>query len=606
MANIKITPTDLDFDAIKTNLKAYLKNQSTFQDYDFDGSGLSVLVDILAYNTHYNALYNNLTINEMFLDSARKRNSVVSIAKELGYRPQSAKCAKATVNITLSSASSTVFSISAASPFTTIVDNKTYNFYSESNLVSPSASHSYTFNNVTLIEKSNILSYKYTVADGIQYLIPNTAVDLSTLTVSVQESSGSSITTPFMLADTIVDVTNISNVYWVKEIDNGLYELIFGDDIIGTKLSNGNVVTINYCVSSLDAPNGARVFNYTGLPSGWNASISTTSPASGGSGAEDIDSIRFNAPRAYAAQNRGVTANDYKALIYANVPAAKSVSVWGGEDNIPPVYGKTFICIKPKTTDVLTTAQKTDILNNVLKTRNILTVVPEIVDPEYINIVLKTTVYYNELATNRTADTIKSIITDVITNYDSNELQRFDGIFRHSKLSKLIDESEDSIVSNVTTVTLKRNVIPKYNIYANYTINLINPLYYSGVPEDIVLSSGFYIQGSSDVHYLVDDGIGNITLFKLSADNTKIIVNSTIGTVDYAKGYISISNLNISSLVGDFFTFYIKPSSNDVVSALTQIAQVSLEDLSVTVLADKTMSGDLRGGQNYTFTSSRI
>jgi len=606
MASKKINYTELDFDGIRNNLIEFLKGQSTFTDYNFEGSGLSVLIDLLSYNTMYNGVYNNLSINEMFLDSARKRNSVVSISKELGYRPQSATCATATVNITMTSASPTTFIIPANTPFLTTIDGVTYTFYNSSVLSSNTTALSYIFQNIVLTEKKDILTFDYNAGTNTKYIIPNKDVDLNTLNVRVQDSISSSTITTFTISNNIVDITSTSNVYWVKEIDDGSYELTFGNGKIGTALSDGNIVKLDYCVSSLEAPNGAKLFTYGGtLIPGVYTSIITQSAASGGSSAEDIESIRYNAPRAHSAQNRGVTIDDYKALIYSNFPDAKSVSAWSGEDNIPPVYGKTYICVKPKNSDVLTNAQKDTIIKSILAQRNVVTITPVIVDPEIINIILNVTVYYNELTTTRTAETIRQLIIASLVNYNSTELQKFDGIFRYSKVSKLIDNTESSIINNITTVTLKRYVTPKYNILSNYVINLINPIYYSGAAEDIVISTGFYIEGSSEIHYLVDDGVGKIILFNKKDVNYRTVVNPSIGTVDYARGVITIVGLKINSIVGDYFTFYIKPSSNDVVSALTQIAELSIDDLNVNVISDKTSSGDLRGGQNYTFTSSR-
>jgi hypothetical protein len=451
MASKKINYTELDFDGMKNNLKDYLSGQSVFSDYDFDGSGLSILLDVLTYNTMYNGVYNNLSINEMFLDSARKRNSVVSISKELGYRPQSAICATATIDLTLTSGTLTTFSVPANTPFVTTVNGVTYTFYNSSALTYNTPTLTHTFTDVVLTEKSNILSFNYTVADGTRYIIPNKNVDLNTLTVSIQESISSSILTPYTEAGNIVDILPTSNVYWVKEIDDGLYELTFGNNTIGTSVSNGNIVKLNYCVSSLDAPNGAKLFSLpSNIGAGITTSIVTKSAAANGSLPEDIDSIRFNAPRAYSAQNRGVTRDDYKSIIYANFSSAKSVSVWGGEDNIPPVYGKTFICIKPKDADVLTIAQKEYVLNAILAQKNLVTVIPEIVDPESINIMLDTTVYYNELLTTRTGGAIQQLVTDTLLNYNVTELQKFDGIFRYSKVSKLIDNAESSIINNIT------------------------------------------------------------------------------------------------------------------------------------------------------------
>lgn len=607
--NKNINVAELDFDSIKSNLKTFLRGQDTFQDYDFDGSGLSVLLDVLAYNTHYQGIYNNLAVNEMFLDSARKRNSVVSLSKMLGYTPRSAYSSQAIVNITVTTTGlgPSILTIPAGKLFNTTVNGITYTFYNRDNITSSGPSTVYTFSDVVIIE-GKPLSFSYNVTAGSKFIIPNQYTDLSTLNVRVQESASSSYIETYALAGSIVDITADSKVYWVKEIDNGLYELTFGDGNIGKSVVSGNIVHIDYFVSSLDAPNGAKVFIYgdSAVIPNSQLTVATTSPASGGSAPEDIDSIRFNAPKAYSAQNRAVTPGDYTALIYEYVPSAKSVSVWGGEDNIPPVYGKTFICIKPVGADLLTTQQKNDILSTILSSRNIVSITPIILDPEYIDIEVSSSVYYNSRETVRAASDIETIVKDSILNYDANELQKFDSVFRQSKLSRIIDTSEPSIVSNITTISLRRKINPKYNFSAEYSINIINPIYSNGVPEDAVISTGFYIKGSSNIHYLVDDGLGNIQLFYKSASGgSRIIVNPTIGTVNYAAGKINIKNLNITGIADAYFQLNITPQSYDVVSAFTQIAQIAQDKLSVSVIDDNTSTGDLRGGTNYIFTSSR-
>ena len=614
--NKRINVTDLDFDQIKANLKNFLKGQSEFSDYDFEGSAMSVLLDVLAYNTHYNALYNNLSINEMFLDSASKRNSVISRAKELGYTPRSSVSATAKVNLTITSPTSgpSVVNIPAYSQFNTVINGTQYSFYTKESLSAVGASTSYTLNDVILTEGTP-LTYRYDVTSGTRYIIPNTNVDLSTLRVRVQENASSSTYYAYTLSTSIVDADSTTKVFWVKEIDDGLYEVTFGDGIVGKGLVAGNVVHFDYFTSNQEAANGARLFSYAGSPpyTGASVSVTTTSVAAGGAAPEDLDSIKFNAPRSYAAQNRAVTPDDYRALIYANFSDAASVAVWGGEDNDPPIYGKTFISVKPKTALKLTVQQKSEIINTILAQRNIVSITPEIVDADFINVALTTTVYYNERDTVRTSNDIANIVRDTILNYNDTDLQKFEGVFRFSKLSRLIDAAEPSIVSNITTVLLRRKVAPRYNVSAEYTINVINPIYTEGVPEGAVSSTGFYIQGSDKIHYIEDDGYGNIALFyhgAADANNsgsttTHIVVNPKIGTVDYAKGVINIKNLNITGLADIDFEITIKPESNDVVSAFTQIAQIATDHLVVTAIADKTINGDLRGGKNYQFTSSR-
>jgi len=614
MTSKKINYNTLDFDEQKAGLKTFLSGQDIFKDYDFEGSGLSVLLDILTYNTHYNSIYNNLSINEMFLDSARKRNSVVSLAKMLGYTPKSANCSVATVSVTVNTTGQgpETMILPANNMFTTSINGKTYSFYNRSSHTAL-GTNSYTFTNVDITEGVP-LTYRFIVNTATKFVIPNINVDINTLSVKVLENQSSSTSTIFKRVDNLLDINASTPVYWVKEIDNQLYEIVFGTGIIGKALENGNVVILDYMVSSLDAPNNAKLFNGSALTFsstdniGFTISgiplITTSSISAGGKNIEDVESIRFSAPKSYSAQHRSVTSEDYKALIYDNVPEAESVSVWGGEDEMPPIYGKVFVCIKPYNSVVLSTQQKIEILNTVLKSKTVVTVLPEIVDPEYINIAINTTVYYNELITTKTAHDIDTIVRDTINSYNDTELQRFDGVFKYSKLSRLIDESEPSIISNITTISLKKELIPKYNISALYHIHIINPIYYSGVPEDNVLSTGFYIYGSSEIHYLVDDGVGNMVLFYILG-SSRVIRNSSIGNVDYANGIINITNLHITSIVGSSIEVTIKPSSNDVVTAYTQIAQISPSLLTTTVISDQSVNGNLRGGKNYVFTTSR-
>ena len=607
-SNKKINVTTLDFDDIKTNLKTFLSGQTEFQDYDFEGSAMSVLLDVLAYNTHYNALYNNLAINEMFLDSARKRNSVVSLSKMLGYSPRSATCAQATITLTVSAPSSgaTILTLPAYTPFNTTIDGANYTFYTTGSVTVTSITGVFVFQNLVITEGTP-LTFNTTVGTNTRYIIPNSDIDLNTLTIRIQDSATSSVYTTFAKADSLVNVNSTSKSYWVKEIDDALYEITFGDGNLGMQLDVGNIVHMNYFVSSLDAPNKARQFTYGGptlIPSA-QISITTIGAAANGASSEDIDSIRFNAPRMYASQNRCVTPDDYKSIVYSLFSDAASVTCWGGEDNNPPVYGKVYICIKPKDADKLTTTQKSGLISSILQSRNVVSVVPVIVDPEYINIAVTTTVYYNEQATAKTASEIAGIVTNTINAYNVNELDRFDGVFRFSKLSKLIDNSDPSITNNITTILLRRALVVRYNTSAQYLLNLINPIWSAGQPEESFKSTGFYIAGSDEIHYLDDDGVQYVRLFRYGTNGIKIIVNPTIGNIDYTNGVIDIKNLNITALANLDLELSIRPLSNDVVSALTQIAHIPPEHLKVTAIPDPTASGDLRGGYNYTFTSSR-
>ena len=607
--NKRISVSELDFDAIKDNLKEFLRGQEQFSDYDFEGSGLAVLLDVLAYNTHYNGIYTNLAVNELFLDSASKRASVVSLSKMLGYTPRSARCAKAIVNATVVAPTSSpdVVTIPANQEFLTSINNVTYTFYNRSAVtVARSTSGNYTFSDLEIIEGTP-LSFKYTVAPGIRYIIPNPNVDIDTISVKVQETADSDTFEVFNRASSLLDVTNATKLYFIKEIDDGLYEIEFGNGTVGRQLENGNVITIEYFVSSLDAPNSASSFTYGGVSiAGGNLAVTTIERATGGDASEDIDSIKYNAPRMYAAQNRAVTPDDYKAIIFSQFPPAESITVWGGEDNDPPVYGKTFISIKPKDASKLTNLQKDFVLNNILSQRNIVSITPEIIDPEFFNIKVTSFVYYNPRETDKTPSQIETIVKDAILDYDDTDLQRFDGVLRFSKLTKIIDEADPSITNNITRIMVRRQFAPAFGISSEYKLNMINPISQDGGKQgDVFSTTGFFVPNSTFVHFLDDDAQGNIRLYYINNNFEKVIVDPTIGTIEYEIGRVVVRNLTIVALSDPIFEMQVKPESYDVVSALNQVVQISRELLRVEAIADPTATGDLRAGYNYQFNSIR-
>ena len=606
--NKRIQVSELDFDAIKSNLKTFLQGQTEFQDYDFEGSGLSVLLDVLAYNTHYNGIYTNLAVNECFLDSASKRASVVSLAKMLGYMPRSASCATATVTATVTSPTSSpsTVTIPAMQPFTTSIDNVSYTFYNRSAVTTALASGAYTFTGLVLTEGTP-LQYKYTMAPGVRFIIPNANADLNTLTVSVQQTSSSDVYEVYTRADTITEITELSHVYFVKEIDDGLYEISFGNDNLGIALSNGNVVTLDYMVSSLEEPNSASSFTYGGVTlAGSSLSVTATAAASGGASSESIDEIKFNAPKYYAAQNRAVTPDDYKAIILKNFPEAQTISVWGGEDNNPPIYGKTYICIKPKEASELTNLQKEFIKNNILDSRNIVSITPEIVDPEFFNIKVTSFVHYNPRATTKTAAQIETLVKESIMRYNDDDLERFDSVLRYSKLTKIIDETDPAIINNITRIMIRHPHEVTYNIATQYVLDLINPISQDGGKQgEVFASTGFYIPNSTELHFLDDDANGNIRLYYLNTNFEKVIVTPDIGTINYDTGSIVVRSLTNRAIDGAFFEWQVKPESYDVVSALNQIVQIDPTLLTVEAIADNTINGDMQAGYNYQFNSIR-
>lgn len=603
--NNKITTTALDFNSIKTNLKDYLKGQQRFSDYDFEGSGLSILLDVLAYNTHYNALYNNLAVNEAFLDSASKRASVVSKAKELGYVPQSARSATAVVKVVMINDqldAPQTMEIPRYTPFTSSVNGTSYTFYTAESYLAYKQDNQYIFEEVMLVE-GQLLDYSWT-ADGINnaFTIPNPNVDVSTLRVIVQDNAQTASFDTYTLATSMLEVGDTSLVYFLKELNNNYHQIEFGNDVVGKQLSAGNVVSVNYIVSNQDGPNGARVFQFNGgQVNNTQIFVSTTTPAFGGSAPEDLDAIKWNAPRQFAAQNRCVTLDDYRSIVYSQFPNAQSINVWGGEQNNPPSYGDVYISVKPTNADTLSDGQKDFLLNDVIGPRRMVTLHPKLVDPTYIKVEMATSFYYNPENTFRQAQDIAAVVRTVINDYDNNTLSKFGGILKSSALTRLVDASEESITSSITTIKLHVDVDPVFNQSVEYKIELGNPIYNSGLPEDSILSSGVNVLNSPGVVYFddvptEDSDYGIIRMISYTGNQKNLIKN--VGTVQYSKGLITISGVIITGVAGPSFTFVIKPQSNDVVSARNQIVTIPNELLTITPVIDTS-------ADTYKFTSSR-
>lgn len=610
--NNKIIVDSLEFDGIKQNLKNFLRGQKQFKDYDFEGSNLSILVDVLTYNTYYNAIYNNLALNEVFIDSASKRNSVVSIAKQLGYTPKSTRSSKAAVNLTVIYPNSNTdidqLVLPKSTTFTSVVNDNTYYFINrDERIATRNANGQFIFDNIELTE-GKIAIEKYVVEPGVKFKINNQFCDTSTLRVYVNDSAMTGDPVVFTLADNITNVGPNSNVYFLKEVDDGLYEINFGDGSIGAKLSTGNLITIEYIISSGSESNNCKIFKpeLGSIANGAIIRISTVASATGGGEAESIESIRFNAPRSNVTQNRAVTESDYQNIIFSNFDNAKSINVWGGEENTPKMYGKVFICVRPKNNLFLTDDEKSLLTNSILKPKSIITVYPEIVDPEYLNIEVNTAYYYNPANTTRSVSAITDIIKNTILNYASSDLQRFNGMFRQSKLSRLIDTSEKSILSNITTIKLRKEIEPKFNTNAQYVVNLGNPIYTEGVAEDAFISTAFYMPNSGTrLFYLRDDGIGNVVLFYKDYKDgfQEVIVDKNIGIINYASGIMKINGLNISAIEGNALEFIFKPESYDVVGVRNQIIEIPSSMINVTAIVDSVAVG--RGTSTYVHTSSR-
>jgi len=605
--NNKIAVSELDFDGIKNNLKTYLRGQSELSDYNFDGSGLSLLLDILAYNTHYNALYTNLAINESWLDSAVKRDSIVSRAFELGYTPRSARASTAVINVIATGVNDNPTSLILAknTMFRTSLNNKQYTFYSTHASTAIRIGNKYTFSNVE-IKEGTPLKETYVVNTGTRVLISNKNCDTTTIAVTVRDTLSSTSETVYTQVEDILSVKASDPVYFIKEIEGKKYELQFGNGRIGKALQNGNVVTIAYMVTNKDVANGARAFKYEsgGLYAN-SVSVETRTLSYGGAETESVESIKHSAPRMFSAVNRAVTIEDYKTIIQKHYPHIDAINVWSGAENHPPVYGKVFIAIKPSNETVLSPNAKNIIKSEILKSRNLVTITPEFVDPFYLNIALDTTIYYDPKLTTKTNYELEALVKQSIASYNDSDLKQFDSAFRYSKLMNIIDSTDTSITSNITTVKIRRPVTVKYNTTARYNFHIDNPIYSAGVPEEAVTSTGFYVSGSNEVQYLIDDGYGVIKRYYLDLNNTKIYTNTNQGFVNYTTGEIILNDLTITSLAVSDFSLIIKPHSNDIISVREHIAQIDFNNVKISSVVDTISSGNSYGGTSYTFTPSR-
>mgnify|MGYP001486051195 FL=1 len=614
MAKLEIS--QLNFDQIKANLKQYLSNQNTFKDYDFEGSGMAVLLDLLAYNTHYLSYNANIAANEMFIDTADLRPSIVSLAKALGYTPNSVRSPVADINVVVNGATGATLTMNAGTQFTTTVDNVNYNFVTiGSNTISP-IDGVYTFSNLKVYEGTYV-SYNYTAntTDVDQkFLINSENADTTTLTVQVQESATDTTTNTYTRATSITELDSDSKVYFLQESDDGKFEVYFGDGVVGKAIANGNIVILKYVVTNKTAANGATSFALSGNIGGnTNVTITVNSNAANGSEAETKDSIKFKAPKSYAAQDRAVTVNDYKVKveeIYAN---SRSVSAWGGEDNDTPFYGRVYIAIQPNTGSTITDTNKTDIVTQ-LKKFSVASVTPVIVDPETTNILLTSNIKYDEKQTTKTANEIKTLVTAAVTNYNTNTLQKFDSVLRYSKLLEIIDDANTSILSNITTLKLRKSFTPTLSTSTNYTVNFSNALYnpHSGHNTSaggILSSTGFKIDGDTNVYFFDDDGQGNVRRYYL-VGSVRTYVDNTAGTITYSSGAVAINALTMASIenirgaASSVIELTVTPSSNDIVPVRAQVIDIDVANSTFTVQADTLVGGSANAGIGYTTTSS--
>jgi len=620
----KLQITELDFDTIKSNLKTYLKGQSNFTDYDFEGSGMNILLDTLAYNTHYTAFLANMMANEMFLDTAQKRNSVTSHAKSLGYVPTSTKAPTAYVKVQVNDANTTSVTMPEGYAFTTTINGTSYQFVNTVERTIQPSSGIYVFGSTSGIPiyEGSWTTSRFTVnlsnADQ-RFIIPNQDVDISTLKVSVQNSSSDVTTTTYTKATSLVDITSTTTAYFLQETVDGEWEVYFGDGVLGKSLIDGNIVILKYIVTNIDEANGANSFTASGTISGFgDISVTTISAAAGGADPENLDSIRLNAPFSYAAQNRTVTSKDYATIVPTIYPNVESISVWGGEYADPPVYGKVYISIRPKAGNTLTESTKSSIVT-ALENYNVVSVTPVILDPETTKIIPTVNFKYNNTVTSKSKEDLAALITSAIATYSDDSLEKHEAIFRYSKFVRLIDDVDPSILSNITKIKMSKTFLPTLSTATKYTINYENAIYnpHSGhmaittgtSAGGVVSSSGFKYTGDSNVYYYEDDGKGNINAYYISGTN-KIYKSAPVGTIDYINGKIILSSENIASVENyDGATqkqirIVVVPSSNDIVPVRNQVLEIDTYNLSVTGTADSIVAGSSDGGTQYSTSSS--
>jgi len=610
--------TELDFDQIKKNLKNYLKQQNEFNDYDFEGSGLSVLLDVLAYNTHYNAMNAHYSLNEAFLDSAQIRGNIVTRAKLLGYIPRSILSPRAQVTIvvdvsSVAGAKPSSISLNRGTKLKTTVDGEEYDYIVLNTQSAELANNKYTFNNVTLVE-GELRTLKYRVDNDIEnqkFQISDKTADTSTLRVRVQENEESTSFDIYTKFESLKDVTSTTKVYYLQENSSEYYEVYFGDGITGFRPSNNNIVTLDYVITNGDESNGASVFTMNDTINGYSSiTVTTTTNASGGDDQETSESIRFNAPLSFASQNRAVTSDDYATIIKNSFSNIDSISTWGGEDNDPPDYGKAYISIKPITAEKLTANEKEQIKGTILKGKNVVSITPEILDPSYTYLELDVFVKYNPNLTDRGQAEITSVVRDTISDYNFNNLNKFDGVFRHSQLTRVIDSSDPSVQNSTVRPRMFKTISATTDTNQNnFTLNYVEPFYQSGQSSEFILTSTAFRLNTNtqEDHYFGDIPITGtdkrrVIVYKIVSGSNITVINDA-GEIDVAKGTITLHSFAVNSATDIRLT--VVPNSLDLAPSRNQLISIDATKVNITPEIDTIAVAGSSGAINYN-TTARI
>ena len=614
--------TNLDFDQIKTQIKSYLRANSDFKDFDFEGSNFSALIDTLAYNTYITAFNSNMVVNESFLDSATIRENVVSLARNIGYVPRSRSAAKAQVSFPFNTTSTAATAtLSAGLVCVGTVENTNYLFSIPNDVVTTIVNGVATFNNIDVYQGTFLR--KQFVVDGSldqRFLLDNSFIDSSTIVVKVKGLSDTGLGREYSKADNILNIDSTSEIYLLQEAKDERYELLFGDGYFGKKLENGAVITVTYIITDGKEGNGPTNFSYSGrvvddlgnaiVPSS-NISVTTNSAASNGGDIESIDSIKYFAPRIYASQYRAVTARDYEAIIQSIYPNTESVAVVGGEELDPPEFGQVLISIKPKNGDFVSDFDKQNIQSK-LKNYSLSGINQKIIDLKVLYVEIDSAVYYNSSQVSNVNE-VKSKVMSVLSTFSTSNINKFGGRFKYSKLGQIIDGSDSSITSNITRVVIRRNMKCLLNQSAQYELCYGNA-FKKNVGGFNIKSTGFTLANQTGTLYFTDvpDATGNMGVLSVVKESSEsdeyTVVAKSAGTVDYVKGEIIVNTLNVTSTVAanDVIEIQAFPDSNDVIGLKDLYLSFSVSDSTINMVKDTISSGEQISGVGYKTTSSYL
>lgn len=612
--------TNLDFDQIRSSIKDHLRANTTFTDFDFEGSNFSVLIDILAYNTYITAYNTNMVANEAFIDSATIRENVVSAARNIGYVPQSRKAAKANISFALSgiSTNTKTATVKAGIVCTGNLDNTTYIFSIPEDITVGVSNGSASFNNIEIYEGTYLTKFfdVDTYQPNQKFIIPNPYVDVSTIRINVTSGPNDTTKDEYVAVDNIVGINSESQIFLIQEVSDEKYEIFFGDGVFGKKLSNGDRINVSYIVTNGSAGNGASNFTFSGeIVGNDNTNISnkigvvvTNQASDNGDSIQSIDSIRYYAPRLYASQHRAVTANDYEAILPSIFPNIESVTAYGGEELSPPQYGKVFIAAKPKNSNYLSEATKESIISD-LKKYTIAGIQIEFVDINVLYVELDTTFYYNSNFIG-SVDTLKSQVISSMNKFsESPDLNKFGGRFKYSQAIRIIDSTNSAITSNITKVKIRRNVGVLLNQPTQYKVCFENK--FSSVRSSYnIRSSGFYVSGVTSVVYIsdiVNSDLVTGTLFLFSLNGQSVVTQSKrIGTVNYNTGEIDIDNITVISTLkpNNIIEIEATPYSNDIVAKKTIYLKLDVGSSKFSPVKDVISSGENSSGSRFEPESS--